>query len=32
LVKEVSDLHGAQVQVDNVENPRGCLATWRLPS
>ena len=32
LVKEVSDLHGAQVRVENVENPRGCLATWRLPT
>jgi two-component system sensor histidine kinase CreC len=32
LVKEVSDLHGAQVRVDNVDHPRGCLATWRFPT
>ena len=32
LVKEVSDLHGAQVRVDNVDHPRGCLATWRFPA
>lgn len=32
LVKEVSDLHGAQIGLDNVENPRGCLAIWRLPT
>ena len=32
LVKEVSDLHGGQVRVDNVDQPRGCLATWRLPT
>ncbi|MBW8313540.1 MAG: two-component system sensor histidine kinase CreC, partial [Hydrogenophaga sp.] len=31
LVKEVSDLHGGEVRVENVESPRGCLATWRLP-
>ena len=30
LVKEVSDLHGGEVRVENVESPRGCLATWRL--
>ena len=32
LVKEVSDLHGGEVCVENVESPRGCLATWRLPA
>lgn len=32
LVKEVSDLHGGEVHVDNVEGPQGCLATWRLPA
>lgn len=32
LVKEVSDLHGGEVRVENVESPRGCLATWRLPA
>ncbi|MBE0586626.1 MAG: two-component system sensor histidine kinase CreC [Hydrogenophaga sp.] len=32
LVKEVSDLHGGEVRVENVEHPRGCLATWRLPA
>jgi len=31
FVKEVSDLHGGEVRVENVEGPRGCLATWRLP-
>ncbi len=30
LVKEVSDLHGGEIRVENVEGPRGCLATWRL--
>ncbi|WP_332751620.1 ATP-binding protein, partial [Hydrogenophaga sp.] len=32
LVKEVSDLHGGQVWVDNVVQPSGCLARWRLPA
>ncbi len=32
LVKEVSDLHGGEVCVENVESPRGCMATWRLPA
>jgi two-component system, OmpR family, sensor histidine kinase CreC len=32
LVKEVSDLHGGQVQIRNAENPRGCVASWRLPA
>lgn len=32
LVKEVSDLHGGQVSIRNVEQPRGCLASWRLPA
>ena len=31
LVKEVSDLHGGQVWVENVAQPTGCLARWRLP-
>ena len=29
LVKEVSDLHGGQVWVENVAQPTGCLARWR---
>lgn len=32
LVKEVSDLHGGQVLVENVSVPGGCLARWRLPA
>jgi two-component system sensor histidine kinase CreC len=32
LVKEVSDLHGGEIRVENVEGPRGCLSTWRLPA
>ncbi|OGB37657.1 MAG: two-component system sensor histidine kinase CreC [Burkholderiales bacterium RIFCSPHIGHO2_12_FULL_67_38] len=32
LVKEVSDLHGGEIRVENVSDPRGCLATWRLPA
>ncbi|PZO18147.1 MAG: two-component system sensor histidine kinase CreC [Burkholderiales bacterium] len=31
LVKEVSDLHHADIQVGNVQDPSGCLARWRLP-
>ena len=31
LVKEVSDLHHADIQVGNVQDPPGCLARWRLP-
>lgn len=31
LVKEVSDLHGGQVVVENVSSPGGCIARWRLP-
>ena len=31
LVKEVSDLHHADIQVGNVSDPPGCLARWRLP-
>ncbi len=30
LVQEVSDLHGGLVRVDNVTEPGGCLARWRL--
>ncbi|MDG5977099.1 sensory histidine kinase CreC [Hydrogenophaga taeniospiralis CCUG 15921] len=30
LVKEVSDLHGGEIRVQNVEGSPGCLATWRL--
>lgn len=26
LVKEVSDLHGGEIRVENVDHPRGCLA------
>lgn len=32
LVREVSDLHGGQVWVENVNEPAGCLARWRLPA
>jgi len=32
LVKEVSDLHGGEIRVENVEGPHGCMATWRLPA
>ncbi len=32
LVKEVSDLHGGQVVVENVFSPGGCIARWRLPA
>lgn len=32
LVKEVSDLHGGEIRVDNVQDPRGCIAVWRLPA
>ena len=32
LVKEVSELHGGEVRVENVEGPRGCRATWRIPA
>ena len=32
LVKEVSDLHGGQVVVENVSSPGGCIARWRLPA
>jgi two-component system, OmpR family, sensor histidine kinase CreC len=32
LVKEVSDLHGGQVDIHNAEHPRGCVARWRLPA
>jgi two-component system, OmpR family, sensor histidine kinase CreC len=31
LVKEVSDLHGGHVRIRNVEHPRGCKASLRLP-
>ncbi|MDO9437290.1 two-component system sensor histidine kinase CreC [Hydrogenophaga sp.] len=31
LVQEVSQLHGGELHVDNVVNPDGCLARWRLP-
>lgn len=32
LVKEVSDLHGGDIRVANVQDPRGCVAVWRLPA
>lgn len=32
LVKEVSDLHGGRVSVENVSSPDGCIARWRLPA
>ncbi|WP_137921991.1 two-component system sensor histidine kinase CreC [Hydrogenophaga sp. 2FB] len=31
LVQEVSHLHGAELRVENVAQPGGCLARWRLP-
>lgn len=31
LVKEVGELHGAQVRIENVQEPRGCRATWSQP-
>jgi two-component system sensor histidine kinase CreC len=31
FVKEVSELHGGEVRVDNVSEPGGCKAVWRLP-
>ena len=27
LVKEVSELHGGEIRVENVDSPRGCLAS-----
>ncbi len=32
FVQEVSGLHGGEVRVENVQEPRGCLVTWRLPA
>ena len=32
LVKEVSELHGGTLRIDNVADPRGCRASWRLPA
>lgn len=31
LVKEVSELHGGTLRIDNVADPRGCRASWTLP-
>lgn len=31
LVKEVSELHGGTLRIDNVSDPRGCRASWTLP-
>ena len=31
LVKEVSELHGGALRIDNVHDPRGCRASWTLP-
>lgn len=31
LVKEVSELHGGTLRIDNVADPRGCRAIWTLP-
>ncbi|MCU0761432.1 MAG: ATP-binding protein, partial [Hydrogenophaga sp.] len=31
LVREVSDLHGGQIQVQNRADGTGCVAFWRLP-
>ncbi len=32
LVKEVSELHGGTLRIDNVADPRGCRAGWTLPA
>jgi two-component system sensor histidine kinase CreC len=32
LVKEVSELHGGKLKIDNVSDPRGCRASWTLPA
>ncbi len=32
LVKEVSELHGGTLRIDNVRDPIGCLASWTLPT
>ena len=32
LVKEVSELHGGTLRIDNVIDPRGCRASWTLPA
>ena len=32
LVKEVSELHGGTLHIDNVTDPRGCRASWTLPA
>ncbi|MFC3683322.1 two-component system sensor histidine kinase CreC [Hydrogenophaga luteola] len=31
LVKEVSELHGGTLRIENVDHPRGCRASWTLP-
>jgi two-component system, OmpR family, sensor histidine kinase CreC len=32
LVKEVSELHGGTLKIENVDDPRGCCASWTLPA
>lgn len=32
FVKEVSELHGGTLKIDNVADPRGCRASWTLPA
>lgn len=32
LVKEVSELHGGTLRIENVTDPRGCRASWTLPA
>ena len=32
LVKEVSELHGGTLRIENVDHPRGCRASWTLPA
>ena len=32
LVKEVSELHGGTLKIDNMDHPRGCRASWTLPA
>ena len=32
LVKEVSELHGGTLRIENLSEPRGCRASWTLPA
>ncbi len=31
LVREVSELHGADIRIENAADGVGCVARWRLP-